>query len=247
MREEIGSPRFGAAAHLAAGSPLADSAEGELFATIDRSTLSSQACSQIRDRIVHGRLAPATRVAEASLAEQLGISRTPLHEAMLMLAHEGLVEPLGRKGWLVAPLTASVAQELYPVLARIETLALETIGNPGTYVLGGLRQLIARSEREEDSEKHNALERQWHGQLIGQCPNSTVVELATSLVTRVFRYEIAYVRQSSQRLPSRLTGVSVALEMGDVSDAHRLVEMHWKDRSTTVIAAMGERSPVSRI
>ena len=53
---------------------------------------------RIRELIVDGTLQPGTRVAEAALAERLGVSRTPVRNALPALATEGLLEPAGRRG-----------------------------------------------------------------------------------------------------------------------------------------------------
>lgn len=241
MIEDVGSPRARAAALSSSHPERGDVPDGKLFATIDRSTLSSQACEQIRDRIVEGRLAPGTRVAEAGLASQLGISRTPLHEAMLMLSHEGLVEPLGRKGWLVAPLTRTAARELYPVLTAIECLAFETLGSLAPEALASSRQLVDRFTADGVDPKHRlALERQWHVLVTEQCPNRTAGELAASMVTRVFRYEMVLARHSRARLPSELERVTNALGNGNLSGAKRFIETHWRDRSELVLDAVPE-------
>ena len=60
---------------------------------------------RIRELIVDGTLQPGTRVAEAALAERLGVSRTPVRNALPALATEGLLEPAGRRGYAVRGFT----------------------------------------------------------------------------------------------------------------------------------------------
>lgn len=84
------------------------------------------AFNQIRDLIVHGRLAPGTWIIEADLTDFLGMSRTPVRGALHWLQHEGyVVEQRGRtkSRMLVAPLTKEDAKELYAIVGRIEGLA----------------------------------------------------------------------------------------------------------------------------
>lgn len=79
--------------------------------------------SQLRDLIVQGELAPETKLNERVLAEKLGISRTPLREAIKFLASEGLVELLPNRGAVVAPLKPEKMKEVFVVLGALEALA----------------------------------------------------------------------------------------------------------------------------
>lgn len=63
--------------------------------------MESPVAQRIRELIVDGTLPPGTRVAEAALAERLGVSRTPVRNALPALATEGLLEPAGKRGWAV--------------------------------------------------------------------------------------------------------------------------------------------------
>src|SRR5688572_26208704 len=84
---------------------LADS-ESTADRRIGRRPLHEEVIDQLRDRIVRGELDPGTRLNERVLCEQLGISRTPLREAIKMLATEGLVALLPNRGAIVTPLKA---------------------------------------------------------------------------------------------------------------------------------------------
>ena len=75
--------------------------------------------------IVEGRLAAGTRVHEGKLCEQLGVSRTPLREALKVLAGEGLVELLPNRGAVVREVTPKDTRDMLRVLGRLEGLAGE--------------------------------------------------------------------------------------------------------------------------
>jgi GntR family transcriptional regulator, rspAB operon transcriptional repressor len=77
----------------------------------------------IRQAIVEKRLAPGSRVTEASLAEQLGVSKTPVREALLRLREVGVIEPHGRRGGrIVRPSQASI-RDAYEVREALESYA----------------------------------------------------------------------------------------------------------------------------
>lgn len=92
---------------------------------LQRESLHAQAIDRLRDMIVEGDLAPGTRVIEAELCEQLKISRTPLREALKVLAAEGLLDLLPHRGARVTEVTAEDATHLFELIAGLEGLAAE--------------------------------------------------------------------------------------------------------------------------
>jgi DNA-binding GntR family transcriptional regulator len=87
--------------------------------------LHESATDRLRDMIVAGDLAPGARLNERVLCGELGISRTPLREALRMLASEGLVELLPNRGAVVTALTLDRIREIFAVMAVLEALAGE--------------------------------------------------------------------------------------------------------------------------
>lgn len=94
---------------------------------IHRQSLHAEAVDRLRDMIVEGELAPGSRIVEGALCEALDISRTPLREALKVLASEGLIELLPRRGARVTEVTAKEAGELFEVIASVEGLAAELV------------------------------------------------------------------------------------------------------------------------
>lgn len=86
-------------------------------------TLRSLACDQIRSWIVTGRLAPGTRLVENVLAEQLGVSRIPVREALKQLQTEGFVNIAPRRGAVVAEVSMKEAEDFYEVRSALESFA----------------------------------------------------------------------------------------------------------------------------
>lgn len=92
-------------------------------APISRPSLHDEVTNRVRDMIVDGRLTPGVRIAELELAGQLGISRTPLREALKVLASEGLVELLPQRGAVVKVFTRQDAQDMLAVIGVLEEFA----------------------------------------------------------------------------------------------------------------------------
>lgn len=100
-------------------------AQHAAIAPIRRPTLHDEVVGRLRDLIVEGALAGGTRIHEGRLCEQLGVSRTPLREALKVLANEGLVDLLPNRGAVVRPVTAKDTRDMLRVLGRLEALAGE--------------------------------------------------------------------------------------------------------------------------
>lgn len=90
-----------------------------------RDALHIQVAVRLRDMIVHGTLRPGERINEATMCDQLSISRTPLREAFKTLAAEGLVELRPNRGALVTPLRQPETLELFETIAGLERIAAE--------------------------------------------------------------------------------------------------------------------------
>jgi len=92
---------------------------------INRQTLHDEVTAGLRNMIIEGELAPGERIPERELCEELGISRTPLREALKVLAAEGMVELLPNRGARVIELTLDDLQELFDLLGVLEGLSGE--------------------------------------------------------------------------------------------------------------------------
>ncbi|WP_026282882.1 GntR family transcriptional regulator [Rhizobium sp. 2MFCol3.1] len=90
---------------------------------IQRTALHDTLVGRLRDMIIEGELAPGSRMHESQLGEQLGVSRTPLREAIKYLASEGLVELVPSRGAVVKRFTGKDVHDMIIVLKSLEELA----------------------------------------------------------------------------------------------------------------------------
>jgi DNA-binding GntR family transcriptional regulator len=93
--------------------------------SIPRAALHEQVAQRLRQMLVEGRIAPGAKLNERELSELLHVSRTPLREAIKMLAAEGLVELLPNRGAIAVSLTERDIQDTFEVMAGLEGLAGE--------------------------------------------------------------------------------------------------------------------------
>lgn len=94
-------------------------------ATIKRSSLHDEVVAALRNMIVAGDLKPGERIVEQELSNQLGVSRTPIREAIKTLALDGLIDSPVHRGARVKPLEAEEIRALFDVISVIEALAAE--------------------------------------------------------------------------------------------------------------------------
>jgi DNA-binding GntR family transcriptional regulator len=133
-------------------------------------TMSVLAAEALRSMIMSGELLPGDRLPENSLTAQLGVSRSPLREAMAVLEQEGLIVQAPRRGAVVAPLTAHDIYEIYTLRAQLEELAVR-LGVPviDESRLDRLRAAFADLEAAtgDDQNEHTRLAFAFHLALVG--------------------------------------------------------------------------------
>lgn len=181
--------------------------------------------------ILEGRLAADSRVNEVQLAGELGVSRTPLREALSRLSETGLLLARPYRGFFVAPLSARDAGELYELLALLEADALDLAPPPDASALRRLRQLNAALGRAGSAADVIEANTAWHRALVARCPNRQLIDLLESVRTRLRRYEFRYFAPGRQRVLEsmrRHREVITCLARGDRQDARRALRDHWQ-------------------
>ncbi len=111
--------------------------------TLRRVDLNDQVYQTLREWLVRGRLGPGDRVSLHGLAEQLGVSRSPVQHALTRLVSDGLVSVQARRGYFVTALTPKVMQDAYDVRLGLELMVAErTVGRVADSDLERLRSLL---------------------------------------------------------------------------------------------------------
>jgi GntR family transcriptional regulator, rspAB operon transcriptional repressor len=131
-----------------------------------RTTLSEHAYDMLRAMIVRGEMAPEQRLSEPDLTERLNIGRTPLREAVLRLAQDGLVAIYPQSGSFVAPISLTQLEEAQFVRERLECGIIRRVTERADRpALAGLRSLIRRQQQasdEVDIERFHRLDEELH-------------------------------------------------------------------------------------
>ncbi|MDR0440621.1 MAG: GntR family transcriptional regulator [Candidatus Accumulibacter sp.] len=158
---------------------------------IERASLHDMVVSRIRDMIIEGYLGVGERIHEGQLCQQLGISRTPLREALKVLASEGLVELFPNRGAVVYRLTQKDARDMMDVLAHLEQMAAPlTCRNASDEEIGGLARLhgeMLKFYAARDRLNYFKINQQIHSQLIALSGNESLYLVHDILQTRMRR------------------------------------------------------------
>ena len=182
-------------------------------------------------QIVSGELPPGTRPTIRQLAEMLGISATPVREALVDLSVQGLVEALPNCGFRVRDLSSREVKEIYPLIAMLEVEALASAPLDEERIRrlrrinGSLREAV---DRPLDSVRIDA---EWHTTLLEGNRNATLHRYLGELRTRAWRYEVAYFSEGSRwsRSADRHDTVVDAVERGDMEQAFDALRENWMD------------------
>jgi DNA-binding GntR family transcriptional regulator len=162
-----------------------------------RDNISDSVAAELRRRIVDGRLPAGERINEVHIARQLGVSRTPLREALSRLAAEGALTTVARFGFFVRPLTLEEFEQIYDIRPILDPEALRLAGLPDAKTLERLEKLNRRLASVRDPETAIALDDEWHLLLLDRCPNRLLIELIQNIILRTRRYELALMRETS--------------------------------------------------
>ncbi len=143
----------------------------------------------IREMIFTGTLIGGQRVPEKKICEQLSISRTPLREALKVLASEGLLELLPNRGARVSRLTAAEVDEMFPVMGALEGLAGEIacqrITDDGIDEIRALHYQMAAHHKRRELSEYFALNQQIHEKIMAATGNATLAGMYASLAARI--------------------------------------------------------------
>jgi DNA-binding GntR family transcriptional regulator len=159
-----------------------------------RPTLAEQVYTAVRERILAGQLAPATVVRPRDVEEMMGVSRTPVREALHKLSTEGFLEPAPRQGFRVPDLSIDDLVDLYPAVQLLEILALDLAVariRPGDLdVLEGVNAEFAAAVGASDVTAAVDANTRFHEALAALCGNRPLCRLLEDLRLRVRRLEM---------------------------------------------------------
>jgi DNA-binding GntR family transcriptional regulator len=226
------------------------------------SPLVGGAYESLRALIVRGRLAPGTPVVEAEAAQRLGVSRTPVREALRQLRHEGLVVPVGggeRPRLAVAPLSRIAVEELYSATGALEGVAarrIATLSSPERRHLAAKMARVDRdfraaaTARQPDWDALFDLHDTFHRLLREASASPAVNHLLEALRPRVDRYEWFFAPLTGPDFSptfSEHDAIVREIRTGTASSIERAVRANWLNGGSRLAAVVGDPSDAEGI
>jgi DNA-binding GntR family transcriptional regulator len=154
-----------------------------------RDKLSEQVYQRLKTDLHKFLFTPGQRLSEAALAEQMGVSRTPIREALTRLRDEGLVEVESKTGWFVRPIDFDRIDQLYDLRVLLELDAVTRLSQAEApeQLLAPLRQawLLPSGERLRDGPAVGELDERFHSALVKAAGNDEIARVHDDVTGRI--------------------------------------------------------------
>jgi DNA-binding GntR family transcriptional regulator len=199
---------------------------------LSRKLARDEAYERVRDWIIEGTLAPGEVLRDQDIARSLGVSRTPVREALRRLEDEGFVETSLNRWTRVAPLDLPRAIETYSVIEALEVFALER-AQLTPQDLSDMRtanDAMRRSLRLRKAASALRADEEFHAILLQRAQNSELRELVAQLKTKLRRIELAYWGRASKTNQSveEHAAILSALQKGAKRAAIAALQQNWE-------------------
>jgi len=202
--------------------------------TAGRQTLAETLRLQLADEIVRGTLTPGMTLDETELARRFGVSRTPVREAIRLLAASGLVETSAHKAAVVARPTTEQLTGMFEVMAELEALCASLAASRMTST--ERRELEAAHDQlralihSGDPQRYHEINEAFHGVIYAGAHNAHLAELTLATRVRVSPYRRAQFRNLGRLAKSHLEHerVVMAILRGDRDGAAAAMGAHIK-------------------
>jgi len=210
---------------------------------INRQTLHDEVTAGLRNMIIEGELAPGSRIPERELCEELGISRTPLREALKVLAAEGMVELLPNRGARVTQITLDDLQELFDLLGVLEglsgELACQHMSDEEIAAVADLHAQMLVCFREGRRLEYFTLNQRIHESIMAGAGNRTL-QAAHAAISGRIRHARYLTNLSDARWQQAVDEHGTILEALQRRDSERLfreLRQHLKNKAEVAKAA----------
>jgi DNA-binding GntR family transcriptional regulator len=215
--------------------------------------LHERAAARLRDMVVDGRLAPGEPIDEKELCDEFGISRTPLREALKILAAEGLIELLPRRGAIVTPIVSQQLNEKFELVRLLEDYAVRLVCQRATEAqIEAIQQAYNRVLEHFDHHENNGLKSlaandQLHQAIVNAAGSRSLLEVHGPLWLhlRRARYLVVNSYDVSRGYVQGLGRLVKAIRARNSAAALREMETRWSI-ARTALAALATTASVRR-
>jgi len=211
----------------------------------DDAQLTGRVHAALKDAIVSGRVPPNARLVQERIASEMGVSRTPVREALHLLEREGLVQLIPRRGAIVHSLTFADVRDLYEMRLALEPFATERgCERASDAQRAKVERLAAATGRVRDARAAFAVNRDFHHALCAPAGNAMLMRALAAMWTqhgapRLFAYQ-AMPGGALAGMGDEHLAIAHAYSRGDARIARALVNDHIAAAGEDVIARLAE-------
>lgn len=199
----------------------------------------------LRTAILKGELKGGQQLIQADIAEQFGMSRIPVREALKQLEAEGLVKQYPNKGAVISELSANEVQEIYEIRSFLETGAIElSIMNLSEADLNRAEKILIEIDNAPDVNKWLELNWQFHSCLYSPANRPRLLSIINNLHINVARYIRIYLELMNfeERSQEEHYKILNACKEKNVQEAISLIQKHLENASVTLVSYLSERN-----
>lgn len=194
----------------------------------------------LRQAILKGDMVPGERLMEIQLAKKLGVSRTPIREAIRKLELEGLVTMVPRKGAEVAGITEKNLRDVLEVRRALEELAIELacerIHEDMVTELVAAERDFKDATAGSDAIKIARMDEKFHDIIFQATENDKLVQMLNNLREQMYRYRLEYIKDEKTRqiLLAEHEEIINAIQSRQVSQAKSAIRSHIDNQEVTI-------------
>lgn len=202
---------------------------------------SNKAYEFLYNEILSNNLLPGSPISEADIASRLGLSRTPIREALKILDTEGLVKQVRNRGTFVTEITVQDIEEIFSLRELFEINALKSAYKfVSDETLNMLEFNINSLNKDDDKEKYFEVDEMLHGTIVNHCGNSRLITFRNMINS-----QIKMIRRISAQDPSHFERskeqhleIIYALKKRDLETAEKLLSNHIREIKARTIEVL---------
>ena len=198
-------------------------------------------CENIRQAIIDGTFSPGERLMEIQLADEMGVSRTPVREAIRKLELEGLVTMIPRRGAEVAQITEKSMNDVLEVRRAMDALCVELACDRITpEELQDLKKACDTFEaavKTDDIKQIAQADVALHDIIVQATGNQRLIQLVNNLSEQMYRYRFEYIKDFSQheRLVEEHKVIYESIVKKDKETASNMAKVHIDNQKKAII------------
>lgn len=198
----------------------------------------------IRDAIIKGTLKPGERLMETDLADKMGVSRTPVREALRKLELEGFIDIIPRKGAVVKEITSKEIEDVLQVRSVLEALAAreacKKISNEQKKELLKVRNEFEEAVKDKDVDLMAQKDVEFHDVIFEASENEKLAQILSNLRVQIYRYRVTYLYSEKylDTIVKEHKKISDAIVNNDIEKAEQISMMHIDNQQDAIIGSL---------